>query len=252
MRRRFVGPRSWVCGSSLLALMFAPALLQGDTIVTQVTCASGNQSGIVASSACSQSAAGNLVQESLATSITQPGSASDYFTFQLSDIGMARAQLFAPDATASSSASVDISLTTAGASRAGYIEVIPYLNGDAIYSVSNLSFSIGTLTGSCATRLSTCSVSSMGVNYPSFPRMYAFTLGDTFSLDVNYSSMLDALYEDYQADTDLNFDLQFRFLEADGVTPVALSPEPSTWTLAGVGLLGALLVVRRKRLYTNR
>jgi hypothetical protein len=56
-------------------------------------------------------------------------------------------------------------------------------------------------------------------------QLYDFNLGDPFSVDVNYASALHAASEDYDSYTSL----QFLFFEADRVTPVAISPQPSAW-----------------------
>jgi len=141
-----------------------------------------------------------------------------------------------------------MSLKTAGPARSGYIEIVPAISADAEYASPSLSFSIGALQGACDSRMSNCFLSSSSANYPQFPRIYAFTLGDPFSFNLNYSNVLDALLEDGRANSRVNFTLGFRFFESDGVTPAALNPEPSTWTLAGIGLIAAFVLSRRRRI----
>ena len=237
----------WLRSFLLAALVLAPSLACADSISTQVTCSVPGQPGMVASSSCSQQGSNQSAsQQSITTSVLLPGSLSDYFSIQLTETGRAAANI-GSDSQSSSSATISLTLDTAGPQRAGYIEVVPSYSANTEYaSSSNLSFSIGSLQGSCGGTLSVCSLSSPGVNYPNFPRMYEFTLGDPFTLDLDYFSVLDAQSEDYSANSYVNFTLQFSLFEADGVTPIAISPEPSTLFLACAGSIAAILIRNRR------
>lgn len=251
MRHHSAAPRLRGSYTLFAILLLAPAIGRSDTISTQVTCSIPGQPTMVASGSCSQSGSLNTAQETLTATVTPQSSSSNYFIIQLNDSGKALANLNS-DSSASSSATIDLSLQTAGPARAGYVEIVPTYSGDTEYaSLSNLSFSIGYLQGSC-TMMNGCLLSSPGVNYPNEPRLYSFNLGDPFSVDVSYSSLLDAGSEDYDADTSVNFALQFLFFESDGVTPVAVSPEPGSWSLIFGGLTAAGFLVRRRVGLGNR
>ena len=71
---------------------------------------------------------------------------------------------------------------------------------------------------------------------------YPFTLGQAFNL--SYSSSAGAFSSTYgSGDGDAAMQFQFRFLEADGMTPVDAEavPEPGTCALFGVALAGLAL-----------
>lgn len=76
---------------------------------------------------------------------------------------------------------------------------------------------------------------------------YPFTLGQVFNFSYLGSAGADSLpgYGGFGADASVQF--QFRFFEADGVTPVSVEavPEPGTFALFGVAW-GLLAAVKRK------
>lgn len=241
MRCRSAAMRSWK-HCLWIALAIAPSILCADTIALQVAC-SADQAGTVSESSCSlQDSNYDAATEQLTVSATRPESLSGYFAFELSNGGMARG-----GSGASASANVDLSFRTDGPKRPGYLEVIPTLAGNTTYSITNLSFSIGALDGACYGLY--CSFSTMRTNFPDLPGIYDFTLGDPFSLDVNYSSILDAGWEDGLADAGVDFTLQFRLFESDGVTPVAINPEPGTWILCVIGVLVAFALASRTAIF---
>ncbi len=231
----------------LLLIVLLPAVGRGDSITTQVTCSVPGQVAVVAAGSCSQQGSNqSAAQESIAAFVGYSSSAPDYFTVQLNNSGAAGGNI-GSNAETSSSANVSLALQTAGPVRPGFIEIVPAYDADAEYaSLSKLSFSLGYLQGACGAPSRSCSLNNPGANYPNFPRIYNFNLGDPFSVDVNYASGLDALSEEDDAHASLQFALQFRFFEADGVTPVAISPEPSTSALALIALAAAGFCGRRR------
>jgi hypothetical protein len=235
----------------LVLILLLPAASRGDSIVTQVTCSASRQATVVAAATCSQQISNqSIANESITASAGYSSSSPGYYTVQLNNTGTAGGNI-GSDAQTSSSANVSLSLQTAGPVRPGFIEIVPLYGADAEYaSLSSLSFSIGYLEGSCSAPSGSCSLNNPGVNYPNFPRIYNFNLGDPFSVDVNYASALGAASEDYDAHTSVQFSLQFLFFEADGVTPVDISPEPATWTLALIGLAAVGIWGRRR--FTSR
>ncbi|MFL6448720.1 MAG: PEP-CTERM sorting domain-containing protein [Bryobacteraceae bacterium] len=73
-----------------------------------------------------------------------------------------------------------------------------------------------------------------------------FTLGQPFTLDI-LSSAYSRSDDDTLSYYSTEGTFSYKFFEADGVTPVALSeaPEPSTYALAGFSLVGVALFRRR-------
>lgn len=232
----------------LTAITFLPVIARGDSISTEVVCDAGPMA-MTSATSCSESYTENGItataQEEINLSVTSPTNSSDYFVLQLSNSGDARDGYYEPpDAGASASANVDFTLTTAGPERSGYIQVVQPGFFFAEYSITGLSLSIGTLPGDACTGEFDCSIAEAPAIYPD---TYNFTLGNSFSFDFAYSSLLDATFEDGQADTTGDYTLEFRFLESDGVTPVAILPEPSTWIPVCTALLCLAAFSLRKR-----
>jgi len=250
MRYRTAAMRAWgLC--LLIAPCIFPALGRADSINTQVACFTAGQAGVSDGTSCSLTGAYGMAQDNLQVSVSYPTSPSSYFTIQVTDTGTAAAAggNFGPDSGVESSASVNVTLDTVGQERAGYVEVSELPNLDSEYANSTLAFSIGDLQGNCqAPHLDGyCYLNTPGANYPTLPRLYDFTLGDPFSVQLAYTNFLDAIYEDGQADIGGSFSLQLRFFEDDQVTPVALSPEPETWGLITVALVSLAVYGARRR-----
>ena len=76
------------------------------------------------------------------------------------------------------------------------------------------------------------------------------TLGTTMNLMADGTAINSAGLNEGMSRGDLTTTFQFRFVEADGVTPVAVelvsdAPEPATYVLIGLSLAGAALLRKR-------
>lgn len=246
MRQRSAVMRPLRSCCLLFGLASLATICRGDSLTTQVSCSTPTQ-GTSGSTSCTvNDLAGNAATETIAATATYPSSPSGYFVFTISDTGDAESSYgnYGPNVEASSSVNMAFVLRTVGPERPGYIEIIPP-DPTSEYSTIDLSYSIGDLQASCAGYEPNggCFVSATPANGPGQnPKIYDFTLGVPFDFTVNYSDVLNAPYEDGLADVDTASTLQFRFLEADGTTPVALNPEPSTWALVCGGVVLGLLV----------
>lgn len=137
------------------------------------------------------------------------------------------------------------SILTAGALRPGYLQIthteIPnfFYNGEATLTTGFTLYPqfdpVNPITLlSCDSR-NGC---SPGVGYYSnLHSLIPVTLGSTLTLESLGVLSNQAGFVDGQSGGSLQVSFQFRFLEADGTTPVALTatPEPASWALIGAG-----------------
>jgi hypothetical protein len=165
-------------------------------------------------------------------------------------------------ASAGSQVSVNETLLTAGSVRSGFVQISASGSGsfDARSPDSaSIGLSFGPIQFVCLQQGGR-EVSLNCQLYPDprlrppplqSPAQVEFTLGQAFQL--SYSGTVGAGSGthpglDSSAGADANVQFQFRFVEADGVTPVAVEgvPEPGTLALFGAALV--LLAVSKKKL----
>ena len=158
--------------------------------------------------------------------------------------------------TAASQVSVNEALLTTGSARSGFVQINASAGFDGTLHVASAQLgglSLGPIGVACDNlggigQSTTCLIYTgareqdhqlpvTGIEYP-------FTLGQAFNFSYS-SSAGGSTYPSNNGGADANFQFQFRFLEADGVTPVAVEavPEPGTFALFGVAL-GALTAGR--------
>jgi hypothetical protein len=168
------------------------------------------------------------------------------------------------ETTHSSAVTVDWSqlLTTAGPIRDGFLQVQASARGGNPYNGEirmDMGFDISQNAGdqpygdfhgtwlSCSARFAfDCDPSNLysHLGYPSV------TLGTTMNLMADGTASSSAGLNEGMSRGDLTTTFQFRFVEADGVTPVAVelvsdAPEPATYVLIGLSLAGAALLRKR-------
>ena len=147
--------------------------------------------------------------------------------------------------SASSTLRFTTNLRTAGAVRPGYLQITGYSMGEPSYLVSP-SFSYG-IPGSPRFSAGQPFTVSNQEDVSGSTTPASIMLGTPFSLfaDSSLAVMTDAT-AGYPNFGYLQADFEFRFFEADGVTPVQVSetPEPRTWSLI-CGSMLLLLPLRR-------
>ena len=150
--------------------------------------------------------------------------------------------------TALSLVSVNEALLTTGSVRSGFVQVIIAGGSDYYYGDGQMDLSLGSVTVRCPGNrfaLTGCILSAAPYtppeyNVPVFPSSlqeeFAFTLGQPFNF--NFSGKASAYGNTGPpSGGDAFIQFQFRFFEADGVTPVAVAaPEPATFALFGIAL----------------
>ena len=159
--------------------------------------------------------------------------------------------------SARSQISVNETLFTTGSVRSGFVQVSATgsSTGDFRGSSGSLDLSLASIAVSCfgsGQAAATCVLwpngahSIPGYVLPVSLQYYPFTLGQAFNLSYSGSAGGDSTpLGSANGYADLQF--QFRFFEADGVTPVTVEavPEPATFALFGVAL-GAFIAGRKK------
>lgn len=242
-----------------LALFLFAAFTLADSMNTQVICGSTGVANVTGSNTSSVTGPDGTARDALYLTTTYPTTTSGYFTVNLTEDGLAHSTLVnyaAGGGDVLSSASLDLTLNTSGPLRAGYLEPLLTGNAGAGFALAQLRFSIGgnEYQGGCdGKRLNGgCNAGPMPANNPTQPFLYNFTLGTPFQLQLSYTDDLDSGLEESTAQVDESFTLQFRFLESDGITPVAISPEPCTLSLTALALVSvSILGLRRLRCLTD-
>ena len=166
--------------------------------------------------------------------------------------------------TADSQVSVNEALFTPGSVRSGFVQINATGSTGDIFreDYSDLDLSLGPIGVGCINQVFAASLCVLGPNggvhnpptysFPINGQYYPFTLGQAFNFSYSGTAagFSDAI-GDGEGSTNMQF--QFRFFEADGVTPVAVeaAPEPGSLALLGVAL-GMLAVSKSKFLYRVR
>lgn len=165
-----------------------------------------------------------------------------------------RGDLFGPAAQSSARINYSTTLYTGGSNRSGYLQVQAYGYGANFYDGgATMTSGIVAASGSPYQTQITCYSNSgyctPGTAYYAYNQLIPVTLGTTFVLEANgattnWAAAFDAFSGGY-----LSTVYDFRFLEADGTTPVGVSeaPEPVTVAMTGVGIGALGLFLKRKR-----
>lgn len=236
----------------LIAALFVPLPVHSESISTQVSCFTAGQAAVVDGTSCYVSGAEGYASDNLQLTVSKAASPSDFTTVVLSETGVAAGTLngLNPGSSAVvSSAFLDYELKTVGPERPGYLEVSVISGLDTEWAIANLTYSIGQQSGGCYSHTLNCSFGSTPPVSSFLPdRYFEFTLGDPFSLQLAYSDTFYTAQDSSYSPVSGSFELQFRFFEADGVTPASLNPEPSTWgtIVVAIVLLGAGDLHRRR------
>ncbi len=156
----------------------------------------------------------------------------------------------AGSSSAAASAEIRLNLSTDGPVRAGLLEVelsaFSWIDAPEGYS-GQMNLAIGSVTVSCqSTGHAVCASGGyyIGTNNALF---LPFTLGQSFTFDFAQNATVNGdLFSGASEGRDQTA-IAFRFLEADGSTPAGMydpptaAPEPGTWGIVALGVLGFAL-----------
>jgi hypothetical protein len=231
-------------GLLLLACVTAPA-----TTVTNVACFASGATAMTGTNNCSTgSGAGS--PSSTATSSASVSSDLLSFTFSQSVRAVYAGSGFLGNSEADASGDVSLSLSTAAPVRQGYLRL---LYEPVVWGLSPGDFS-GTLSVAVNGAKTTCGISQYQTcPFPFVPSdaapAIAFTLGQSFSIDVNQSTRAIADFIEGSSLNIVNSRVILRILDTDATTPVAVTetPEPTSWMLLGVSLSAAALAFRKRK-----
>jgi hypothetical protein len=160
--------------------------------------------------------------------------------------------LFGPAADSSIAVSYTNTLTTSGSVRSGYLQIQGYGYGSNFYDgAATMTTGIVVGSGSPYQTEVTCSANSgyctPGTGYYNYYSLIPVTLGTAFTIEANGGTTDWASGFDGLSGGSLNTVFNFRFLEADGRTPVAVSEAPEPMTVGMVGLALSSVAIFRKR-----
>jgi hypothetical protein len=192
------------------------------------------------------------VTVNLATSIFGTDAAA-----YLEDIGQLPPNYTYASSAGSATAQLHFDLYTDGPSRIGIFQVRqnPALTGFAVGTndAAGAGAQLALYDGSPFPFTVTCS-SNFGCSLPgpSAPVFY-YSLGSPISVDASSEAFTETPFGNSYAST--NVSIQFRFLEADGITPVVINsgipvsavPEPGTFSLYLI--MGALMALTKSKKY---
>ena len=172
------------------------------------------------------------------------------FTFSQSVRAVYAGSGFLGNSEADASGDVSLSLSTAAPVRQGYLRL---LYEPVVWGLSPGDFS-GTLSVAVNGAKTTCGISQYQTcPFPFVPSdaapAIAFTLGQSFSIDVNQSTRAIAGFIEGSSLNIVNSRVILRILDTDATTPVAVTetPEPTSWMLLGVSLSAAALAFRKRK-----
>lgn len=161
--------------------------------------------------------------------------------------------LFGPAADSSVAVTYNSTLVTGGSVRSGYLQIQGYGYGSNFYD-GGATMTSGILLGSgspyqteitCSSNSGSC---TPGTGYYNYYSLIPVTLGTAFTIEANGGTTNWASGFDGLSGGSLNTVFDFRFLEADGRTPVSVSqaPEPTTVGLVGLAFCSVALVKKRR------
>jgi hypothetical protein len=159
--------------------------------------------------------------------------------------------LFGPAANSSIAVSYSSTLVTGGSVRSGFLQLQGYGYGSNFHDGgATMTSGIVLASGSPYQTEITCSANSgsctPGTGYYNYYSLIPVTLGTAFTIEANGGTTNWASGFDGLSGGSLNTVFDFRFLEADGRTPVSVSQAPEPMTIAMVGLAFCLVGILRK------
>ena len=161
--------------------------------------------------------------------------------------------LFGPGAETSIALTYTATLSTGGSVRSGFLQIEGFGNGVSFYDGgASMTSGIVPASGSAFQTEITCysnySYCTPGTTYYMSNSLIPVMLGTAFTLEANGGTSNWASGFDGSSGGSLDTRYNFRFLEADGVTGVAVSQAPEPLTVGLVGLaFGALGLSRKMR-----
>lgn len=251
---------------SVAFISLTAAILQGAPMVS-VTCSAPLSASVSSSGAGSagctsfangQSYAGGGATATAQVNLQLATSAADFSSLSTYQSAYARQgprpqnEPFGPAAGNFITINFSDTLVTAGASRSGYLQIQGYGSGASFYDGGASMTSGLLLNGAAATTEISCysnsSYCTPGTGYYNTYTLIPVTLGTAITIEANGHTNNSASAFDGSSGGSLSTTYQFRFLEADGVTPVSVSeaPEPATLGLLSLSC-GAILVARKRR-----
>jgi hypothetical protein len=244
--------------AGLLLLAGIQFELRGD-VVSSTTCSILYSASASGATDCSITGTGEWPAEASATStgsVALPTSASDPLSMTVSQSVEAHtgtSEWFTVNALATATTSIHVNLYTEGAVRDGYVEV----SSPTMWTVApdgftgRASLSLGSYNGGCGGggMDANCYFGNILLWSPTVNYKLPFTLGNDFALDFTQTFNGDANMFSGATEGFGQTVFNFQFFEADGITPVmvfdppgaASAPEPSTWSLAILPLVGLAL-----------
>jgi hypothetical protein len=249
------------------AVLFTAATQCSPVVNTSVSC-STNQGTASDNFACTMNGVGASAPggswASISASYTLLGNA-----FSVNSLGSVSAtetfaSPFSPyGASANSSASLAIDFTTSGPVRQGWVLITGSEGyaaaGVGLGSVASTSFSIGSSPLGGTAAASACTSLGHGSsnnNCDDVSGPQPIMLGTDIDFIGNVGASANSAVTLGTANAQAGFNATFQFFESDGTTPVMLlsdtqagtfAPEPGTWGLFIVGLLGAFALRRQHR-----
>ena len=253
----FLAASAAVSGTPVVSVTCMPPLSAAVSSSVTATSATCNSFGNGVSSAGGASASGQV-------NLLLAANAADFSS--LSTYQYANAQQAVPQgpggavgagATSSVTIAYSQTLVTAGTMRSGYVQLEAYGSGASFYDggafmTSGLTINTNPFTGSPVTEFACVSILSFctpGSAYYDYHSLIPVTLGSMLTIEANGGTVNYASFLDGASGGSLSTTYNFRFLEADGLTPVTVTtaPEPVTYGLMGAALLLGGWLHRRKR-----
>src|SRR4051812_2034017 len=239
----YSAPVSVTCGAPLSSSVTSSATLAADC--TSFT------------NGYSYSAGGAAATANVALQLAANG--ADYSSLSTYQYGYAQQaprqsanDLFGPAAQSSIAVSYASTLSTSGPVRSGYLQIEGYGNGANFYDggatmTSGIQLGSGSSYQTEITCYSNSSYCAPGTGYYNAHSLIPVTLGTAFMLEANGATNNRASGFDGFSGGSLTTVYKFRFLEADGLTPVSVSQAPEPLTIGLVGLaFGVFGIFRRK------
>jgi hypothetical protein len=234
--------------NALPELLLLACVTASGTTVTNVACFATGATAITGTSNCSTGTGAGSPSSTASSSVSVSGDLLS-FTFSQSVRAVYAGSGLSGTSEADASGDVSLSLSTAGPVRQGYLRL---LYEPIVWGLSPGDFS-GTLSVAVNSGKTACGINpNQMCPFPFVPSDAApaipFTLGQSFSIDVNQSTRAFADFIEGSSLNIVNSRVILRILDTDGATPVAVSetPEPASWMLLGVSLSAVALACKKE------